>query len=101
MVLCYYNPDLFKTDAPCDVIYDIFKKYKYDNYGKNEIFKKITENSYKYKILKKEIKHVPTFYEFQGPLHLSKFLSNPFPNWGPKSKAKLIKYTFKNFKYLL
>jgi len=91
MALCYYNADLFKSDAPPEVIYDVFKQYKLENY-KKDFMKNINENSYKYKILKKEVKHIPTFYEFEGSLHTGKFFSNPTSNWGPKAKAKLIKY---------
>lgn len=97
MALCYYNPDLFKTDSPCEVLYDVFKQYKIENYGK-DLFKNVSEKSYKYQILKKEVKHLPTFYEYQGSLHTGKFFSNPTKNWGPKAKAKLItKYMNKFF----
>lgn len=92
IALCYYNPSLFKTNAKADVIYDIFKKYKTDNYQKENLFKNIDEKSYKYKLLKKEIIHKPTFYEIEDNLHQAKFLSNPTKNWGPKSRAKLVKY---------
>ena len=92
MSLCYYNPYLFKTDATPEVLYDIFKKYKIDNYPKENLFKNMTDDSYKSKILKKDIKHNPTFFEFEGNLHQGKFLSNPTKNWGPKAKAKLVKY---------
>jgi len=91
MSLVYYNADLFKCDAPPEIIYDVFKQYKIENY-KKDLLKNINENSYKYKILRKEVKHIPTFYEYQGSLHIGKFLSNPTKNWGPKAKAKLIKY---------
>ena len=92
MAYCYYDPNLFKTDAPAEVIYDIFKKYKTDNYTKETLFKNMKDDSYKSRILKKEIIHKATFYEFQGENCGGKFLSNPTKNWGPKSKAKLVKY---------
>lgn len=91
MALCYYNAELFKCNAPPEVIYDVFKQYKKENYQK-DFMKNINEKSYKHKILTKDIKHIPTFYEYEGSLHVGKFLSNPTSNWGPKAKAKLIKY---------
>ena len=51
----YYDPNLFKTDAPINIIYDILKQYKVENY-KDDYYKNVDEKSYKYKILSKEIK---------------------------------------------
>jgi tRNA (guanine26-N2/guanine27-N2)-dimethyltransferase len=86
MVQSYYDPNLFKTDAPCPIIYDIFKKYKKEN-NEKEYFKNVKEDSYKYKILEKEIKINPLFIESTEELN-TKYPQNPFPNWGPKAKAK-------------
>lgn len=93
MAYCYYDPNLFKTDAPAEVIYDIFKKYKTDNYTKENLYKNMIEDSYKMRILRKEVIHQATFYEFKGDCG-GKFLENPTKNWGPKAKAKLVKYTY-------
>jgi hypothetical protein len=97
MIQTYYNPNLFKTNAPADIIYDIFKKYKKDNYGQDYL-KNVKEETYKYKILNKEIKVDPIFTESftnHHPEHgdnIPKYLPNPTKNWGPKGRAKLIKY---------
>lgn len=85
----YYDPNLFKTDASASIIYDIFKKYKKDNYDQ-DYFKNVKPESYRYKILEKEIKVSPIFVESTNELK-TKFPQNPFPNWGPKGRAKEIK----------
>ena len=54
MVQSYYDPNLFKTNAPASVIYDILKQYKKENY-KEEYLKNVKEGTYKYNILKKDI----------------------------------------------
>ena len=91
MVQSYYDPNLFKSDAPSHVIYDVFKKYKKDNNDK-DYFKNVKETCYKYKILQKEIKVNPIFVENDTednlPSKKGKWLPHPFPNWGPKAKAK-------------
>ena len=51
----YYDPNLSKTDAPINIIYDILKQYKVENY-KDDYYKNVDKKSYKYKILSKEIK---------------------------------------------
>lgn len=86
MVQSYYDPNLFKTNAPASVIYDILKQYKKENY-KEEYLKNVKEGTYKYNILKKDIKVVPTFVEVAREKTL-KYPMNPLPNWGPKGKAK-------------
>lgn len=43
----------------------------------------------------REIKHVPKFYEVVNNRDTSRYLGNPLPNWGPKAKAKWIKYAVK------
>jgi hypothetical protein len=84
----YYDPNLFKTDATASVIYDIFKKYKKDNTG-DDYLKNIKEETYKYKILQKEIKVDPIFAESKEKKS-NKYFTNPFDNWGPQAKAKEI-----------
>lgn len=94
----YYDPNLFKTDCPPATLYDIFKKYKRENYGDN-FMKNVKEESYKHKILSKEIKCNPTFVELKDTsANKMKFLPNPTPNWGPKAKAKVEKYVNKIIK---
>ena len=85
----YYDPNLFKTDAPIEVIYDILKQYKQDNY-KDDYYKNIDEKTYKYKILSKEIKTKTKFVESNNKANKTKYPLNP-PNWGPKGRAKEIK----------
>jgi hypothetical protein len=91
MIQTYYDPNLFKTDAKADVVYDIFKKYKKENYG-NDYLRNIKENTFKYNILTKEIKHIPVFNSEFSENKISRFLPNPTKNWGPKARAKLNKY---------
>ena len=87
----YYDPNLFKTDAPANVLYDVFNKYKKD-VDEKEYYKNVKEESYKYKILEKEIKVNPIFVDTdpkEGPhVNKGKYLPDPFPNWGPKARAK-------------
>ena len=85
----YYDPNLFKTDAPVNIIYDILKQYKKENY-KDDYYKNVDEKSYKYKILSKEIKIQTTFVESTTKNNKIKYPMNP-PNWGPKGRAKEIK----------
>ena len=84
----YYDPNLFKTDAPINIIYDILKQYKKEHY-ENDYYKNVDEKSYKYKILSKEITIKTTFTESEK-INKQKYFMNP-PNWGPKGRAKEIK----------
>ena len=90
----YYDPNLFKTDAPVDVIYDIMKQYKQENY-KDDYYKNVDDKTYKYKILSKEIKVKTKFIETTSKNNKNKYPLNP-PNWGPKGRAKEIKIKDKN-----
>ena len=88
LVQSYYDPNLFKTDASASVLYDILKQYKKENTkNDDEYYKNIDKNSYKYKILSKEIKQKAKFIECKKKKGI-KYPENPFPNWGPKGKAK-------------
>jgi hypothetical protein len=87
MIQSYYDPNLFKTDASSSVIYDIFKKYKKENYSEDYL-KNVKEDSYKYKLLIKEIKCEPIFVESKEEPVKCKYPPHPFPNWGPKARAK-------------
>ena len=86
MAQSYYDPNLFKTDAPTSVIYDILKQYKKENY-KEDYVRNVKEGTYKYNILSKDIKVVPTFVEVVRDKTL-KYPEHPFENWGPKGRAK-------------
>ena len=88
----YYDPNLFKTNAPVDVIYDILKQYKEENY-KDDYYKNIDKNSYKYKILSQKINIKTKFIESNTKKNKNKYPLNP-PNWGPKGRAKEIKMDF-------
>jgi hypothetical protein len=90
MAQSYYNPTLFKTDAPVPVIYDVFKKYKKENYA-DVYLKNVKEDTYHYKILEKEIKVNPVFAESTEKDSGQKYMPHPFKNWGPKSRAKELK----------
>lgn len=59
----YYNPDLWKTNAPPEAVYDIFKQYKKEiTKGDESLYlKNITEDSPARRILQSEIKHKPNF----------------------------------------
>ena len=89
----YYDPNLFKTNAPVNIIYDILKQYKQENY-KDDYYKNIDEKTYKYKILSKEI-NIKTIFSESVNNNKIKYPMNP-PNWGPKGRAKEIKETQKN-----
>jgi len=51
----YYNHTLWKTNAPPEAIYDIFKQYKKEKYGEDYL-KNCNEKSLPYIILNREIK---------------------------------------------
>jgi hypothetical protein len=91
MIQTYYDPNLFKTNAKGEVVYDIFKQYKKENYDKDYL-RNVKENTFKYTILNKEIKHVPVFNSEFNEAKVCRFPSNPTKNWGPKARAKLNKY---------
>lgn len=88
LVQTYYNPMLYKTDAPHDVIYDIFKAWKKHKLeGKDrDIADKCVGTSLN--ITSKPIKHTPDF-EFDIPdikHNRIKYNQNP-ANWGPMRAA--------------
>ena len=91
LIQSYYDPNLFKTDTPPTILYDVFKKYKKENYDA-EYLRNVKEDSYKYKILQKEIKVDPIFVESTSCNEKKgKYMPNPFPNGGPKARAKELK----------
>lgn len=56
----YYNANLWKTNAPPEAIYDIFKAFKQEK-SANEYMKNLSETSVAHKILSREIKYKPNF----------------------------------------
>ncbi len=92
----YYNPSLFKTNAPPTVVYDILKYFKWQEVAGKEEAKysgNVKEGSVGRLILQKPIKHEPSFNHELQNLRNSlnklkrKYLPNPEPNWGPKARA--------------
>eukprot|EP00347_Sterkiella_histriomuscorum_P008091 403346405 len=94
----YYEPKLYKTNAPPEVIYDIFKAFKTQDVknDQQQLFKNIHLSSFAHRILSAPIKHQPNFVEEivegQEPKDKKKvgkkrYLPNPQPNWGPKARA--------------
>jgi hypothetical protein len=97
MAQTYYDPNLFKTDANAKTIYDIFKKYKMDNYGPDYL-RNVKKDSWKFNILDKAVTIEPVFSTTDNNVKVQKFFPNPTKNWGPKARAKLLKYFNKLFK---
>ena len=59
-----------------------------ENYS-SDYLKNVKEESYRFKILQKEIKINPIFVESTSEKEKKvKYMPNPFPNWGPKARAK-------------
>lgn len=52
---------MWKTNAPPDVVYDIFKSYKLHVGEEEDYMKGVTESSRAYKILSRPIQHKPNF----------------------------------------
>ena len=59
----YYNAKLWKTNAPPEVIYDIFKQYKLNMHqgDMEKYYGTISKNSPSYRILEKKVEHKPSF----------------------------------------
>ena len=53
----YYDPKLFKTNAPPEVIYDIFRAWKHKSVGgdKSKLFKNVSETSLSHRLLQKDV----------------------------------------------
>jgi len=62
-VQTYYNANLWKTDAPPEVIYDLIKSHKKENCEKEKLdfFLNINKNSPMLEILNRPIVHKPNF----------------------------------------
>ncbi len=91
----YYDPKLYKTNAPPEVIYDIVKAYKKQLCEKEgtEYMLNIHEESPMRKILAKPIEHQPNFSVEQVAVAnnnkklLRKYFTPSEANWGPKARA--------------
>lgn len=55
----YYNPVLWKTNAPPEVVYDVIKAFKQQS--SPDLIQNVSENSYFYNFLKQPMKHQPNF----------------------------------------
>lgn len=90
----YYDSNLWKTTAPPEVIYDIFKSWKKlkteqgDGYMKN-----VNEGTPAHTILSREISVNPNFdveqvkQSVKNQKLLRKYFTPTEPNWGPKARA--------------
>jgi hypothetical protein len=90
LVQTYYDPNLVRTDCPPAILYQLMCSYKKE-VCEQQYFQNVEENDISHKILSKEIKIKPKFYELENTNKNIKFLENPLPNWGPKARAKLKK----------
>ncbi|KRX01914.1 hypothetical protein PPERSA_05753 [Pseudocohnilembus persalinus] len=85
----FTNPDIYKTDAPNNIIYDIVKKYKIKLVGEENLFNKIEQDKLPvpYKLLSREVEIDPKFdLQIAKQSHYAVFLPNP-KNFGPLSRA--------------
>jgi len=91
----YYEPKLYKTDAPPEVVYDIYKQIKIQQSGGDslKLFKNVPESSPAFRILSKKPEVNPSFNEEEVTKMVAlqkqkaRYLPNPAPNWGPKARA--------------
>ena len=91
-VQTYYDPNLWKTNAPPEVWYDIFKSFKKHHY-EQDYMHNVGENSVAHKILTREIVHEPSFEvdkaqsKEENKNLKRKYFTATEPNWGPKARA--------------
>lgn len=90
----YYNPDLWKTDAPPEAVYDIFKQFKLEfSESKDDIMKNVKPDTAAHAILTKDLKYKPDFakgaeqLKEEGGKQLRKYFTPTEANWGPKPRA--------------
>lgn len=97
-VQTYYNSKLWKTNAPPDVLYDVFKVHKYMQFKNDQtkIFANLSEKSAGYRIFQKPLLNKDLKFDFknadadlkpQVKERQQKYYVNPQPNWGPKPRA--------------
>lgn len=80
-----------------ETIYNLIKKYKKDSV--TDPLKNVKENTYKYNILRKELPEnfKPIFVDTELNKNRDpRYFPKPFKNWGPKGRAKEIKYVIKS-----
>ena len=81
-----------KTNAPIQVVYDMFKHIKITMHKDIAYFPiNLPKESYRYQILNQEIRlpKEPNYTLIESKEdYIPRFFPNPEPNWGPKSKAK-------------
>ena len=89
-----FAPDQFKTNAPAEVIFDVMKEWKI--HQSKDIIKdldKLKEGSVGKKIMERKENSFPNnklkFDYIKQPKssRIPKYLPNPQPYWGPKSRA--------------
>lgn len=87
----YYDPTLWKTDAPPEAIYDIIKAYKKQlcEKEKTDFFLNIHKESPMMTILQKPLEIEPDFNmeKLEQNKKLRKYFVAPEANWGPKARA--------------
>ena len=100
----YYNPKYWKTDAPPEVLYDVFKAYKIEMCGgdKEKIMANLKEGTVGWRIFQKPQIHKEVDFSFTQKKEeekdpeisvlgkknrTKKYFVNPTPNWGPKPRA--------------
>ena len=81
-------------------MYELFKAFK-KQYEEKNYFLNVKENTYVHKILSKKVEIKPNFYEAEISREFPKYISNPFPNWGPQTKSKLNKYFYSTLRKCL
>jgi len=90
----YYSHSLWKTDAPPEVVYDVFKKYKKKMFP-DEYLRNCEPTSTAFKILSVPMLEDEPDFEFEKPKEegqaaerkKGRYFVAPTPNWGPKPRA--------------
>jgi len=97
-VQTYYNPNLWKTDAPLQAFYDVYKSFWFilmEKEGKDPktIIEEFPEDSKPRRILSKPIVYKPDF-EFEPKeedklkqKQRGQYFVNPESHWGPRARA--------------
>jgi len=87
----YYEPTLWKTDAPPEVVYEIFKAYKMmqSEGNEEEFLKNVHPSSSMHACMKKPITVKPDFNteNLKDKKKLGKYFVALEANWGPKPRA--------------
>jgi tRNA (guanine26-N2/guanine27-N2)-dimethyltransferase len=87
----YYEPTLWKTDAPPEVVYEIFKAYKMmqSEGNEEEFLKNVHPSSSMHTCMKKPITVKPDFNteNLKDKKKLGKYFVALEANWGPKPRA--------------